>query len=151
MLFRFWFATNPIGGAACGPVLRGWIRDANTGGEYRGTPSRGYSLPQRLQRNNGLALAWLRKARGESAWLLVLSLGLVAMVAFAAHRGFFSATTARRAWRHRWFLGTSAVLASGFTWAVTLGTWRLNEREIFGNFYDYQAGSFLQEIGRAHV
>jgi len=32
---------------------------------------------------------------------------------------------------------------------VTLGTWRLNEREIFGNFYDFQAASFLQ--GRLDV
>ncbi|MFM9078745.1 MAG: hypothetical protein ACKOTE_01190 [Opitutaceae bacterium] len=73
----------------------------------------------------------------------------MAAVALAARRGVFSATTARRAWRHRWFLGTSAVLALGFAWVVTLGNFRLNEREIFGNFYDYQAASLLQ--GRLDV
>lgn len=146
---RIWFATNPIGGAACGPVLRGWIRDAKTGGEYRGTPSSGYSWPRRLQRKTGLALAWLRQAPGEAVWILVLALGLVAAGGIAARRGFFSAATARRAWRHRSFLGTSAVLALGFAWVVTLGNFRLNESEIFGNFYDYQAASLLQ--GRLDV
>jgi hypothetical protein len=146
---RIWFAVNPIGGTACGPVLRGWIRDANTGGEYRGTPSTGYSWPRRLQRNTGLALAWLRKSSGEAAWLLAFSLGLVAAGAFAARKGALTAKTARRAWRHRWFLGTSTVLTVGFAWVVTLGNFRLNEREIFGNFYDYQAASFLQ--GRLDV
>ena len=146
---RIWFAVNPIGGTACGPVLRGWIRDANTGGEYRGTPSTGYSWPRRLQRNTGLALAWLRKSSGEAAWLLAFSLGLVAAGAFAARKGALTAKTARRAWRHRWFLGTSTVLTVGFAWVVTLGNFRLNEREIFGNFYDYQAASLLQ--GRLDV
>ena len=146
---RIWFAANPIGGAACGPVLRGWIRDTNTGGEYRGTPSTGYSWTQRIRRNSGLALAWLRQAPGEAVWLLVFSLSLVATVAFAAGRGVFSAIAARRVWRHRWFLGVSAVLTLGFTWVVTLGNFRLNEREIFGNFYDYQAASLLQ--GRLDV
>ena len=146
---RIWFATNPIGGAACGPVFRGWIRDAADGREYRGTPATGYSWRQRLNRNAGLALAWPREAPGEVAWLAVFSLGLVAAGACAAHRGWFSAAAVRRAWRHRWFLGTSTVLALGFAWVVTLGTFRLNEHEIFGNFYDYQAASLLQ--GRLDV
>jgi hypothetical protein len=146
---RIWFATNPIGGAACGPVLRGWIRDAADGREYRGTPATGYTWRQRLDRNAGLALAWPRKAPGEVVWLGVFSMGLVAAAVVAARRGWLSAAAARRAWRHRWFLGTSTVLALGFAWVVTLGNFRLNEREIFGNFYDYQAASFLQ--GRLDV
>ncbi len=146
---RIWFAANPIGGAACGPVLRGWIRNAADGREYRGTPATGYSWRQRLNRNAGLALAWPRGAPGEVAWLAVFSLGIVAAGAFAGRRGWFSAAAVHRAWRHRWFLGTSAVLTLGFAWVVTLGTFRLNEHEIFGNFYDYQAASLLQ--GRLDV
>ena len=146
---RIWFAANPIGGAACGPVLRGWIRSAPDGREYRGTPSVGYAWTQRLSRNTGLALVWVRRSPGEAAWLAVFSLGLAAAGAFAAGRGWFSQAAARRGWRHRWFLGTSAILTLGFAWVVTLGSFRLNEREIFGNFYDYQAASFLQ--GRLDV
>ncbi|NBW62305.1 MAG: hypothetical protein EBR33_03650, partial [Synechococcaceae bacterium WB4_1_0192] len=146
---RIWFAANPIGGAACGPVLRGWIRSAPDGREYRGTPSVGYAWTQRLSRNTGLALVWVRRSPGEAAWLAVFSLGLAAAGAFAAGRGWFSRAAARRGWRHRWFLGTSAILTLGFAWVVTLGSFRLNEREIFGNFYDYQAASFLQ--GRLDV
>lgn len=146
---RIWFAINPIGGAACGPVLRGWIHDAASGEEYRGTPSKGYPWKTRLSRNAELALAWVRKAPGEAAWLAVFSLGLMAGGTFIARRGWFSATTIRRARRHRWFFGTSAVLTFGFAWVVTLGNFRLNEREIFGNFYDFQAASLLQ--GRLDV
>ncbi|MBM3856055.1 MAG: hypothetical protein FJ399_23345, partial [Verrucomicrobia bacterium] len=53
------------------------------------------------------------------------------------------------AWRHRWFLGASALATLGFTWLVTLGTFRFAEREVFGNFYDFQAASLL--AGRLDV
>lgn len=53
------------------------------------------------------------------------------------------------AWHHRWFLGASAIATLGFTWLVTLGTFRFAEREVFGNFYDYQAASLLE--GRLDV
>jgi hypothetical protein len=79
---------------------------------------------------------------------VVLAFALVRLGELALRRRTF-ASAARRAWRHRWFVGVSAVLAVGFAWVVTLGNWRLNEREIFGNFYDYQAASFLQ--GRLDV
>ena len=147
-LGRLFFAMNPIGGAACGPILRGRIRDAAGGREYRGTPSAGYPLSFRIGRLGGQAAAWVRQSPREAAWLAVFSVALVRLGTFALRRRTLAAA-ARRAQRHLWFVGVSAVLGFGFTWMVTLGTWRLNEREIFGNFYDFQAASFLQ--GRLDV
>ncbi|MES2693160.1 MAG: hypothetical protein V4773_06780 [Verrucomicrobiota bacterium] len=49
----------------------------------------------------------------------------------------------------RWFFGSLAVCTFLYTWLVTLGSFQFNYAEIFGNFYDYQAASFLQ--GRLDV
>lgn len=51
--------------------------------------------------------------------------------------------------RHRWFVGSSAIATLGYAWLVTLGSFQLKYPEIFGDFYDFQAASFLS--GRLDV
>ena len=84
---RIFFAQNPLGGAACGPVLRGWIRDAASGREYRGTPSQGYPVSFHLGRLGGQAGAWLRRSPGEAVWLGLLAFALVRLGELALQIG----------------------------------------------------------------
>ncbi len=63
--------------------------------------------------------------------------------------GLRLAAVTHQATRHRWFLVAALIATFGFTWLVTLGSFRFNAREIFGNFYDHQAVSLF--AGRLDV
>ncbi len=142
---RIYFAENPLGGTACGTTLRGLII-ADNGRALRGTP--GGTFPPRDQLFNWLR-NWLRHSPHQVVSLLLISIAMVAGARLLATRGPTLRAAARSLIRHRWFVGTALVASIGFAWLVTLGSFRFNEREVFGSFYDYQAASFLQ--GRLDV
>jgi len=137
---HIWFGENPLGGTACGPVLRGRMRD-DTGRILRGSAAGIFTVRERWT-------GWLLQHPGNVLLLLLLSGAL----AYGAHHLVVFAAK-ERCWRlavrHRWFLGTTAACSLVFTWMVTFGSFQLRYPEVFGNFYDYQAASFLE--GRLDV
>ena len=142
---EIWLARNPLGGAACGPDLRGRLL-ALDGRELRGDPSQFFTYRERLA-------GWLTHSRQKYAVLLValaVLAGWIPLRGFrpAALRGAFAALRGALA-PHRWFAGTAALSTLGFTWMVTQGTLHFNVTEPLGSFYDYQADSLLH--GRLDV
>jgi hypothetical protein len=137
---HFWFGENPIGGTACGTELRGTIRDG-AGRILRGSAAENFTFRERIT-------GWLRHHPGNVVLLLLLSVALVyGMYQLAILTGRKSVP--RLASRHRWFLGTTVLCSLVFTWMVTYGSFQLRYAEAFGNFYDFQAQSFLE--GRLDV
>lgn len=136
---HIWFGENPLGGTACGPVLRGTIREG-AGRILRGSAAEIFTMRERWS-------SWLRRHPGNALMLILLSGALAGGAHLLALAG--KSTARRLARRHRWFLGTTAACSLVFTWMVTYGSFQLRYPEAFGNFYDYQAASFLE--GRLDV
>jgi hypothetical protein len=139
---RIFFGENPLGGTACGTTLRGQIFSEH-GQILRGRPAAYFSHRERLHE-------WLRTRPQQVASLLVLSIGL----AFFGGRIRFLWSpvrhgVARALGPHRWFIGAATAATFCYLWIVTGGTLKLNQAEVFGSFYDYQAASLLQ--GRLDV
>ncbi len=136
---ELYLASNPLGGSACDPVLRGRLL-APDGRELRGDPAQFYSLRDR-------ALGWLTHSRQKYAVLLVALAVLAGWIPLRWFHPVTLRTTLASAYcalaPHRWFVGTSAVCTLVFTWMVTQGTLHLDVTEPLGSFYDYQADSFL--------
>ena len=145
---KIYFAENPLGGAACGPLLRGRIFTEN-GRELRGTPALGFPVKTRLLKLRSLLVGWAQAQPRQVLSLLFVCLATVFLPHKLIEGRLTPGAVARGAVRHRWFLGAAGLATLGFTWLVTLGTFRFNEREVFGNFYDYQAASLLE--GRLDV
>jgi hypothetical protein len=152
---EIYFALNPFGGTIADEAFRGKL-ERPVGRELRGGPEAIFSAPARVR--------WML-----SRELVRLAMSLVISIA----AGFAAAGLLR--WRlntppraaqsrepvppppfpshgistHRWFLATTAACTLVFSAVVSGGTFRLIYPESFGNFYDYQALSFLQ--GRLDV
>lgn len=162
---QIFFGENPIG-ASCAAAFRGTLRREN-GHVVRGGPESFSTLRERL-------VDWLRTLPwqvaavalasaafgGASTWLVAWRLARP-RAPRPLHPKAVKVppppeTPADRARRlvarcrsHRWFAGAAAICTLGYAWLVTLGSFNFNHAEVFGDFYDYQAASFLQ--GRLDV
>jgi hypothetical protein len=148
-LNQLYIGVNPLGGSACGPLLHGRVFLAH-GPELRGTPNHGASKKFRLARLQQRAADWFRTQPRQVFVLFAGCSALGWLAGWAATRGWRGRSAiAGQITRHRWFVGASVVASLGYVWLVTLGSLRLDEAEVFGNFYDHQAASLL--AGRLDV
>jgi len=145
---EIFFAVNPIGGTACGPVLRGSITLPD-GRALHGRPAPLFGWQEKLH-------SWLWVSR----WPAIGALLLGALTFWGWPREDWRALgparlapPTRRAahlvWSHRHFTAVASLATLAFTWLITYGTLSVVAPETFGNFYDYQATSLLQ--GRLDV
>ncbi len=139
---QVFFGTNPIGGNTAGAFFRGDLF-ASSGRALRGGPSSYFPYTTRLS-------LWLAQHPGDLPVIVLLSLA----VAWIARRILSTAhvpppSPASSRATHLTF-AVAALLSTGvFTWVLTAGTFRIFFPDEFGNFYDYQALSFL--AGRLDV
>jgi len=142
---EIYFAENPLGGTACGPLLHGRMLGTD-GRELRGDPVRFFTLGQRLA-------GWLSHSRQAFALLLLCSIVVTGWSPLARFRSATAQTDFAVArsllLQHRWFIGTGALCSLLFGWMVTTGTLEFVYPEQLGSFYDYQASSLLH--GRLDV
>lgn len=141
---QLFFARNPLGGTLVAPVFRGTLASLE-GRALAGGPDAWFSPGARLgwlARDRLLAvLGCLLAAAG--AGLAVSKLGPSVVAFFRAATA--PAFPAHRAPAHRTFALTAALCTFLFAAVITGGTFRLFERETFGNQYDYQALSLLAD------
>jgi hypothetical protein len=136
-----YFGQNPNGGAGLGPELSGRIYRTG-GGELRGGVTAFLTPVDRV-------FGWLATSRLQVTSLVILAAAIGAMAGrlrrLTVERVVTFGVAARAALvRHRWFAGFAAICTIGFAYVVTWGSGQLLYPEIFGNFYDFQAGSLLQ-------
>jgi hypothetical protein len=139
---QLYFARNPIGGTLVAASFRGTLATVD-GRPLAGGPDAWFSFADRV--------AWIARAHWATA---LAGLFGAAMLGLAAARlappavAFFRSSAAsvfpsRTASTRGAFLVTAALCTLVFTAIITGGTFRLFERETFGNQYDYQAQSLL--------
>lgn len=140
---QIFFGENPVGGTGAGTFFGGEISLAEHG-ILRGQPLTLFGWPFRLT-------VWLSSRPGEVALVAFFSVATAFMV--CGSWSFLTAWRRRKlpesifagqsAAPHRWFLGTALICAAAFSYVVTGGTFRFIFPEVFGEFYDFQAESFL--------
>ncbi len=139
---QLYFARNPIGGTLVAGSFRGTLATVD-GRPLAGGPGTWFSLADRL--------AWIARAHWATA---LAGLFGAALLGRATARilpravAFFGADAVtlfpgRTASTRRTFAVTAAVCTLVFATVITGGTFRLFERETFGDQYDYQAQSLL--------
>ncbi len=138
---QIYFGHNPIGGTACSPALRGRVIGID-GRPLDANSATARSVTRRLR-------DWSTHFPQQVAGLALLSLVIVFLGTSFARLPAAIPAVWRIGVRHRWFVAAAAVASLGYAWLVTLGTFRFNEPEVFGSFYDYQAASLL--AGRLDV
>jgi hypothetical protein len=143
---QIFFGTNPIGGNTAGAFFRGDLFAAS-GQTLRGGPSSYFPYTTRLslwfaQRPADLPIIALLAVAG--AWL---ARRLLVYFSGRRLRPVSASTTsaARPPLRapHVTFGITAFLCTLTFAWVLTAGTWKIFFPDEFGNFYDYQARSFL--------
>jgi hypothetical protein len=138
---QIYFGRNPLGGTACSPALRGRVIGID-GHPLDANSATTRSLAQRLS-------DWSAQFPQQVAGLALLSLVILFLSMSFARLPAAISSAWRVGVRHRWFVAAAAIACFGYAWLVTLGTFRFNEPEVFGSFYDYQAASLL--AGRLDV
>lgn len=133
---RIFFGINPIGGTSCTPALAGHIL-APDGKSLHGSPPDRASFAGRLG-------SWRHELPNQVVAVLLISLALTltldAVTRWPRERWSLIRETLVA---HRWFVTLAAVATFCFVCFVTGGAFDFDYAEIFGNFYDYQAGSIL--------
>jgi hypothetical protein len=143
---QVYFGENAIGGSAS-PGFRGKLARVD-GHVVRGGPESYFTSTERVFR-------WLRRQPWQAFGLALASIAVGGIFSWVQGLRYVQALRARVAalWpvvvRHRWFVLSAAGASLVYAWLVTLGTFNFNYAEVFGDFYDYQAASFLQ--GRLDV
>ncbi len=144
---QLWFGTNPLGGTLCGPEFHGQLLKASDLRPLHGRVTETMTWGERFT-------GWIWAARGQLVLLILL---LVCVVKLWIRYGDSPLTHLRAGARailsalstHRVFAITAATCTVAFAAMLTNGRFNLLYPESFGDFYDYQAASFLQ--GRLDV
>lgn len=144
---QVFFGTNPIGGNTAGAFFRGDLF-TSSGQTLRAGPSSYFPYTTRLS-------LWLAQRPADLPVIALLCLALAwlarrLLAYFSGHR-LRTAPADRPPLRapHLTFGLTAFLCTLTFAWVLTAGTFRIFFPDEFGNFYDYQALSFL--AGRLDV
>lgn len=145
---EIFFATNPIGGTIAAPHFRGQLASRD-GRMWRGGPDTVFGRSVRI--------AWVLRSRPLPVLgSIALALAAGAAIAWLAgkrsllrlprlnHRSDATRFAPHPTAPHRWFLVISAMCTLAFVAVLTNGTFRMIAPDEFGDFYDFQARSFLE-------